>query len=105
MIGQMKDRLNAKTLAKVSNGRGGWTHEEIDIGTVWARVRDLGARNIVQFRQADMNTNTEIVIRANDKITRETVFYGLGNRYEVEDIVESNGYYTISAVGETLGKE
>lgn len=105
MIGAMRDRVEAYTLTKVSNGRGGWTHQETLLGTFWAKIEDLNARNIVQFRQGDLNTNTQITMRANPSITRESVFYARGKKYLIEEILEVKGYYTILAVGEHIGKQ
>lgn len=39
MIGKMKDRITAVTMKKVPNGRGGWTIEELTIGTFWEKSR------------------------------------------------------------------
>lgn len=100
-IGQMKERLSIKFVDKVSNGRGGWIDEEIDRGTVWAEIKELSARNIVQYRQADMNTTTEIITRATNLIDRHCVFYAKGNKYLLEEIIEDkDGFYHIMAVGE-----
>lgn len=104
MIGKMKDRITAMTLKKVPNGRGGWTIEELSIGTFWGQIEDLNARNIIQYRQADLNTNTRIRMRANDQITKECVFYARGYKYKLEEIIEKNGFYTIMAVGEKIGQ-
>lgn len=104
MIGQMKDRVTAKTLQKVTNGRGGWTLQEVLIGTFWANIESINARNIIQYRQADLNTNTRIIMRANDQITKECVFYARGCKYNLEEIIEKNGFYTIMAVGEKIGE-
>lgn len=104
MIGQMKDRITAMTEKKVSNGRGGWTIEELTIGTFWGKIEDLSARNIIQYRQADLNTNVRIIIRANVQITKECVFYAKGCKYSLDEIIEKNGFYTIMAVGEKIGQ-
>ena len=104
MIGEMKDRILAVQLLKIPNGRGGWTKEEITIGTFWAKVEELNARNIIQYRQADLNTNTKIVMRANDQITKECVFYTKGYKYNLEEVIEANGFMTIMAVGEKINE-
>lgn len=102
MIGEMKHRVTAMTKKKVPSGRGGWTIEEIEIGTFWAKIEDLTARNIIQYRQADLNTNTRIIMRANDQITKECVFYAKGYRYNLEEVIEKDGFFTIMAVGEKI---
>jgi SPP1 family predicted phage head-tail adaptor len=105
MIGKMKDRVTAKKLQKISNGRGGWTHQEIDIGEFWAEIEALSARNIVQYRQGDLNTNTQIIMRSNDQINRECIFYARGQVYRIEEVLEDKGFLTILAVGENIGRE
>ena len=102
MIGSMKDRINAKILKKNSNGRGGWNLEEIELGTFWGNIEPLSARNIVQYRQGDLNTNTKITMRANAQITKESVFYARGQKFLIESILEKNGFYEIMAVGEKI---
>jgi SPP1 family predicted phage head-tail adaptor len=104
-IGKMKDRVTAKNKIKVDNGRGGWTYDEQTIGTYWAEVAPLSARNIIQYRQADKNTNTLIKMRYDSKITVDTVFYARGNRYDLEELIEENDYLIMMAVGEKIGEQ
>jgi SPP1 family predicted phage head-tail adaptor len=104
MIGAMRDRINVDFVQKVSNGRGGWTFTLIDQGIFWGEIMDESARNQIQYRQADMNTNTTIIMRANDKINRHCVLYARGFKYTIEEIIvdERAQYMTIKAVGERM---
>lgn len=99
-IGKMRDRISVVMEQKVDNGRGGWTLNEIPQGSWWGEITELSARNIIQYRQADMNVNTEIKMRANDKINRHCTLYSRGNKYIIEEIIPKNGFYIIMAVGE-----
>jgi head-tail adaptor len=104
-IGKMRDRINVSFMKKIDNGRGGWTLEEEAQGEYWGEVLELSARNIIQYRQADMNVNTEIRMRSNDKINRHCILYARGNRYLIEEITEKpKGFYIIMAVGERIAE-
>ena len=103
-IGKMKDRVTAKLEKRIDNGRGGWIIEEVEQGTYWAEIIPLKARNIVQYRQADKNTNTLIKMRANDVITIDSVLYGRGHLYRIEEILEEDDFLTIMTVGEKIGQ-
>jgi SPP1 family predicted phage head-tail adaptor len=102
MIGKMKDRLHFYFLKKVDNGRGGWTTTEEDRGEFWGYIESLSARNIIQYRQADLNTNTKAIIRANSLINKDCCFYARGFKYAIEEIIEEDGFYQIMAVGERI---
>jgi SPP1 family predicted phage head-tail adaptor len=105
MIGSMKDRIRVDSQIKKDNGRGGWTYEYSTVGTWWGKITELSAQNIIQYRQADMNVNTEIVMRANTKISRDCILYARGNKYRVEEITEkTKGFYIIMAVGEKVAQ-
>ena len=101
-LGYFKDRVSVKFVQNTDNGRGGWTHSETDIGTYWAYLEPLSARNIIQYRQADMNVNTKFTMRYNASITNHCVFYARGDRFLIESIIpdRQQRYMTILAVGE-----
>jgi len=103
-IGTMKDRVTSKLAKKLDNGRGGWTIEEVPQGTFWAEVKSLSARNIIQYRQADKNTNTLIRMRANDYVTHDSYLFARGNKYLIEEIIEEDDFFIIMAVGERIGE-
>jgi len=105
MIGSMKDRIRVDSEIKTDNGRGGWTYTYTTLGTWWGKITELSARNIIQYRQADMNVDTEIVMRANTKISRDCVLFARGNKYNIEEVTEkTNGFYVIMAVGEKIAE-
>ena len=104
MIGKMKDRITAKTIKRNPNGRGGWTLQEVDIGTFWGEILQMSERNIIQYRQADLNTNVKIRMRANVLITKETSLYARGNKYAIDEVLEKDGFYIIMAVGEKINE-
>lgn len=105
MIGQMKDRINVKFNKKEDNGRGGWTLTELDMGTFWGEIRPASARNIIQYRQADMNTNTTIIMRANANINKFCTLYARGSKYTIEEIIPEGQYLKITAVGEEINEQ
>jgi SPP1 family predicted phage head-tail adaptor len=86
-IGYFRDRVDVKKVVRVENGRGGWTDREDDIGTFWAYAQPLSARNIVQYRQADMNVNTQFTLRMNTAIDTSCVFYCRGQRFIIESVL------------------
>lgn len=104
-IGYFKDRVNVKFVQNVDNGRGGWTELENDVGTYWAYLVPMSAKNIVQYRQADMNVNTQFVMRYNSVINTHCVFYARGEKYLIESIIpdRQQRFMTILAVGEKIG--
>ena len=104
-IGYFKDRVNVKFAQNVSNDRGGWTQTENDVGTYWAYLEPMSAKNIVQYRQADMNVNTKFTMRYNSAINTHCVFYARGEKYLIESIIpdRQQRYMTILAVGEKIG--
>jgi SPP1 family predicted phage head-tail adaptor len=105
MIGTFKDRITVKFLMKNDNGRGSWTNKEVEQGTFWGRIEPMSARNIVQYRQADLNTNTKIVMRKDPAtITRNHVLYARGLKYSIDEVIEKEGFYHIFAVGEIIGE-
>lgn len=104
MIGQMKDRVNVKMEQKSDNGRGGWLIQEVDKGTYWAKIEPLREANIIQYRQADKQTNTKITMRATPAVTIDCVLYARGNLYRIDEIIENDGFLTILTVGEKLGQ-
>lgn len=103
-IGQMKDRITVNNLIKNSNGRGGWIHTEEPIGTFWGEIGPISGSKVVQFRQADLKSNAQIIMRANERITRETVLYARGQKFEVEEVIRDNDYITLLVVGEKIGQ-
>lgn len=104
MIGQMKDRITIKLEQKSDNGRGGWLIQEVDMGTFWARIEPLREANIIQYRQADKQTNSKIIMRSNDVININCVIYARGNFYRIEEIIEKDGFITLLTVGEEIGQ-
>jgi SPP1 family predicted phage head-tail adaptor len=104
MIGQMRDRVTIKLEQKSDNGRGGWLIQEVDMGTYWAKIEDLREANIIQYRQADKQTNTRITMRANDVINNNCVIYARGNYYRIEEIIEKDGFITLLTVGEKIAQ-
>jgi head-tail adaptor len=104
MIGLMKDRIAVESQIKVENGRGGWTYSYSTIGTWWGKLTPLSARNIIQYRQADKNVDTEIIMRANTLISRDCILFSRGNKYIIEEIMEKDGFYIIMAVGEKVAQ-
>src|SRR3954453_24058357 len=104
MIGQMKDRITIKLEQKSDNGRGGWLITEVDKGTFWARIEPLREANIIQYRQADKQTNSKIIMRSNDVININCVIYAGGNFYRIEEIIEKAGFFGLLTVGEEIGQ-
>lgn len=101
-IGYFRDRVDVKRATRVDNGRGGWTDTEDEIGSYWAYCQPLSARNIVQYRQADMNVDTQFTMRFNTAIDNHCVFYCRGQRFIVESIIpdRQNRYLYVLAIGE-----
>lgn len=104
MIGKMKDRVTIKLEQKSDNGRGGWLIQEIDRGTFWARIEPLREANIIQYRQADKQTNSKIIMRSNGVVDINCVIYSRGNFYRIEEIIEKDGFLTLLTVGEKIGQ-
>jgi hypothetical protein len=75
---------------------------ENDIGTFWAFLEPVSARNIVQYSQADMNVNTKFIMRMNTAIDNHCVLYARGERFIVESVLpdRQQKILTILAVGE-----
>jgi SPP1 family predicted phage head-tail adaptor len=104
MIGSMKDRIRVVHINKVSNGRGGFKRSEVEIGTFWGAIEEASGRNIVEYRQAEMKTNTRITVRKDTRITRQCELYSRGMKYEIEEILDEGDYLNILAVGERIGE-
>ena len=104
MIGQMRDRVTVKLEKRSDNGRGGWLVQEVTMGTFWAKIEPLREANIIQYRQAEKQTNTRITMRANDVTTMDCVIYARGNFYRIDEILEKDGFLTLLTVGEKIGQ-
>jgi head-tail adaptor len=102
MIGRMKDRVRVVHINKTDNGRGGFKRTEVEIGTFWGAIEDLSQTNIVEHRQAEMKTNARIRMRVDTRITRQCVLYSRGLKYEIDEILEENGFLIILVVGERI---
>ena len=104
MIGQMKDRIRVVHVNKIDNGRGGFRRNEVEIGTFWGAIEETSGRNLVEYRQAEMRTNTRIRVRKDSRITRQCELYSRGQKYEIEEIIDEGAYLNILAVGEHIGE-
>lgn len=104
MIGKMKDRITVKLEQRMDNGRGGWLIREVNMGEFWARIEPLREANIIQYRQADKQTNNRITMRANDVVTMDCIIYARGNIYRIDEIIEKDGFLTLLTVGEKIGQ-
>lgn len=104
MIGKMRDRVTIKLEQRTDNGRGGWLVQEVNMGSYWARIEPLREANIIQYRQADKQTNARIIMRANDVVTMDCVIYARGNFYRIDEIIEKDGFITLLTVGEKIGQ-
>jgi SPP1 family predicted phage head-tail adaptor len=102
MIGNMKDRVKVVHINKIDNGRGGFQRREVEIGTFWGEIVETSARNIVEYRQAEMKTNTRIRMRKDSRITKQCVLYSRGMKYEVEEIIDDGAFLNILAIGEII---
>jgi hypothetical protein len=103
MIGQMKDRIKVVHINKIDNGRGGFQRREVEIGTFWGSIEEQSARNIVEYRQDEMRTNTRIIMRKDSRITRKCVLYARETKFEIEEIIDEGSFINILAVGEKIG--
>lgn len=104
MIGSMKDRIRVVHVNKIDNGRGGFRRSEIEIGTFWGSIEEQSARNIIEYRQAEMRTNCRIRVRKDSRITRQCELYAKGLKYEIEEILDEGAFLNILAVGERIGE-
>ena len=104
MIGKMKDRITVKMEQKADNERGGWIVQEKELGTFWGHIEPLREANIVQYRQADKQTNTRIKMRSNDAITVECLLYARGHIYRIDEVIDKDGFLTLLTVGERIGQ-
>lgn len=103
-IGEMKDRITVHHINKLDNGRGGFLRKEMPIGTFWGQIESLRDAKLVQYRQADLNSNTRITMRIDSRITRNCVLFARGYRYEIEEVIEEGNFLKILAVGEKIGE-
>jgi len=78
--------------------------KEIIIGTFWVQIESLRDSKIVQYRQANLNSNTRITMRLDTRITRNCILFARGYRYEIEEIIEDGNFLKILAVGEKIGE-
>jgi head-tail adaptor len=104
MIGSMRDRVKVVHINKIDNGRGGFQRRELEIGTFWGSIEELNARNIVEYRQAEMRTNCRIRMRKDTRITRQCVLYARGQKFEIEEIIDEGSFLNILVVGEIIGE-
>jgi SPP1 family predicted phage head-tail adaptor len=101
-IGYFRDRVQVNKVTRVDNGRGGWLETETELGTYWAYLEPLSAKNIIQYRQADMNVTTRFTMRMNTAIDTKCVFYARGDRYLITSVIpdRQERFLTILATGE-----
>lgn len=103
-IGYFRDRIQVKRIVLVDNGRGGWTQREDDVGSFWGQIIPMSAYNIIQYRQADMNVNTQFLMRFNSAIDTHCCFYANGMRYIVDSVQtdRQDRFMIILAIGEVV---
>jgi SPP1 family predicted phage head-tail adaptor len=101
-IGYFRDRITVNKVTKVDNGRGGWTETESEVGEYWGYLEPLSAKNIIQYRQADMNVTTKFSMRFNTAIDTHCVFYARGERFLIDSVIpdREQRFLTILATGE-----
>lgn len=62
-IGEMNKRLTLIPQSRVSDGAGGWTVEQGQPVTVWAKMRQPTARELIKYQALETEIDTIIEIR------------------------------------------
>lgn len=87
-IGDLDKRMSFIAVQKVDNGRGGWTETKLPPFTVWAKVRQLTAREIIRYKAYETEIDTIIETRYREELKKaQTATIG-NRRFEIDKVID-----------------
>ncbi len=89
-IAQLRHRITIQSLARTSDGQGGWTEVWTDFKTVWAQVLPKSASQRYFSQKIEQTTTHEITIRWMDGITQEMRIDFEGRKFQIHGVRREN---------------
>ena len=75
--GILNKRITIQQNVETDNGRGGFTESWEDVGTYWAEIKPLFAKQIFEYRSLNVHATHQIKVRANVIIDEDDqIIYG-----------------------------
>lgn len=105
MFSRLDKRGQLKKEMSTSNGRGGKTISEQDLGAIWFALYPISTREAMRYRAQQSNANARILMRFRDDVDNQTALVYNGWRYSFEELTDAaadNDYLEILAVGERI---
>ncbi|MEO6014102.1 MAG: phage head closure protein [Devosia sp.] len=90
-IGTMTDRVQLKRRVTTHEGEGGEIATFNTIATVWARVRQLGARSALASDARGQSISHSVVLRFRSDLKAGDRISFRGGDLEVESVADTNG--------------
>ena len=75
--GILNKRITIQATTETPDGRGGFTEAWSDIGTCWADIRPLFAKQIFEYRSLNVHATHQIKVRASVDVDEDNrILYG-----------------------------
>ena len=88
MIGLLRHRVEFKKEVKVSDGQGGWKQSWQSLGTFWAGIYPMTAREISIYKSILPEVDTKIIARYNSSLEEVNIMATCGDdTYKIVGVI------------------
>jgi SPP1 family predicted phage head-tail adaptor len=89
-IAQLRQRITFQSLARTTDGQGGWTETWTDFKTVWAQVTPSSGKERYFAQRIEENITHKITIRWMEGLTAEMRINFEGRIFQIHSIRREN---------------
>lgn len=87
-IGQMRRKVTIRTMARTSDGMGGYTETPTDVPDIWAEIEPLEGREQLQAMQTGMQRPHSITMRFRPGMTGAKTLLYEGRTFDIKSVID-----------------